>query len=82
LTGFVIQAPGLGTMLWPALSSKKLDPYRRMYSVVLAAANVTFILGSMPMYLRVSVGWGPAFSWVGSVAQALILLQLTDGFAR
>jgi hypothetical protein len=82
LTGFVIQALGLGAMLWPALSSKKLGPYSRMYSVVLAAANVVFMLASVPMYLWVSVGWGPAFSWVGAVAQALVLLQLTDGFVR
>lgn len=82
LTGLVIQALGLGAMLWPALSSKKLDPYPRMYSVVLAAASVVFMLASVPMYLWVSVGWGPAFSWVGAVAQTLVLLQLTDGFVR
>lgn len=80
LAGCVIQALGLGAMLWPALSSKKLNPYPRIYSMVLAATNLVFMLASVPMYLWVSAGWGPAFAWVGAVAQALVLLQLTDEF--
>ncbi|RYP03651.1 hypothetical protein DL765_010436 [Monosporascus sp. GIB2] len=78
LTGIAIQALGLGTVLWPALSSTKLEPYPRMYSVVLAVASAVCMAASVPMYLWVSAGWGPVFSFIGAVAQAFMLLQLTD----
>ncbi|KAI9149936.1 Leptomycin B resistance protein pmd1 [Paramyrothecium foliicola] len=82
LTSFAMQTLSLGTMLWPGLPGTKLAPLPQIYSKVLAVVSIASTAASVPMYLWVSSGWGPVFSFFGSVAQAFILLQVMYGFSR
>jgi len=78
LSGFVLQAIGLGTALWPTLSSKKLASLSVAYSIVLVVSSVLCMAASLCTYFWVSCGWGPLLSFFGAIAQPFILLQVIE----
>ncbi|KAK3326661.1 hypothetical protein B0H66DRAFT_617781 [Apodospora peruviana] len=79
LTGFALQAVGLGTTIWPALSSTKLASIPQKYTIALAVASAICMAASAPMYFLVSSGWGPPLLFFGAVAQAFINLSDRGG---
>jgi hypothetical protein len=73
-----MQLLGLLTFIWPTLSHPRLSTLTWFWIWVLAAFSAMCAILSIPLFLVVSSTWSFIVGFAGSLAQAIVQLQVIN----
>jgi flagellar biosynthesis protein FlhB len=76
LSNTAMQLLGLLTLIWPTVFDARLATMAWFWTWILGGVSVCCTAVAVPVYLWLPTGWSGILSFSGSVAQALVVLQL------
>ena len=71
-----MQLLGVATLIWPTVFHARLGHLSWVLTWILAGTSACFTILTVPLYLLLPTSWSALLSFGGSVALALVLLQL------
>ncbi|KAI9799839.1 MAG: hypothetical protein M1825_004400 [Sarcosagium campestre] len=71
-----MQILSVATLIWPTVFQARLARSSRIWTWILACVSTCFAILAMLLYNRLPPSWSSLLSFGGSVAQALVTLQL------
>lgn len=82
LSSSAMQLLSIGTLIWPTVFYVRLARLPWVWTWILATVSACCTVAAVPLYVLLPTSWSALFSFCGSVAQALVLLQLVHAISK
>ena len=75
----IIQLLSLVTLVYPTVFSARLARLPGLLTWILITVSASCTISSVPLYLLSTTAWSMVIAFTGTIAQALILMQIVQG---